>query len=885
MSKNIYNYEEGDGKNKKLLGGKGAGLCLMTQIGLPVPPGFTITTEVCKKYYENNKALPAGLMDEARQYMQYIEGKTNHKFGDAASPLLVSVRSGAAMSMPGMMDTILNLGLNDTTVAGLAKMTNNERFAWDAFRRFLQLFGKIALNVDDELYNKAMEEVKTKKGVKHDTELDAADLKVLAQQFQAITERATGKPFPQDPFVQLEVAIQAVFGSWNGRRAVDYRREFKITPEMADGTAVSVVAMVFGNMGNDSGTGVAFTRDPGTGENVFFGEYLTNAQGEDVVAGIRTPKPIRDMATDPDLPGTYKQLEDIRARLEGYFHEVQDFEFTIEKGKLYMLQTRNGKMNAQATLRTSVEFVKEGIATKEQALLRLKPEMLDQLLHKMIDPKWKGKPLAKGLNASPGSAVGAVVFDADDAVEQAKTKKVILVREETKPEDIHGFFVAQGILTSRGGKTSHAAVVARGMGKSCVSGAEDIHIDVHAKIAKVGDQVIKEGDVITIDGSTGLVYFGAAPLIDPEVSGDFGTVLGWADEVARLKVRANADTPAGAKKAREFGAQGIGLVRTERMFNEVDRLPIVVEMIMAETLEERKAQLNKLLPLQRQDFVDIFTVMSPLPVTVRLLDPPLHEFLPSLEVVLREIYEAKLKGATAEDVAPKEKVLKKVKELMEVNPMIGHRGIRLGITNPEIYEMQIRAIVQAGAICVKEGKEIHVEIMLPNVTDLNELIWMKEKVVQPVTEQVEAEYGVKVPFMYGTMVECVRAAMTASKIASLAEFFSFGTNDLTQGTFSYSREDVEQKFIPKYTELKILPNNPFEVLDREGVGRVMDIAVREGRTTRPKLKVGICGEHGGEPLSIEWCHLIGLDYVSCSAFRIPVARLAAAHAAILNKAK
>jgi pyruvate,orthophosphate dikinase len=883
MSKNIYNYEEGDGKNKKLLGGKGAGLCLMTQIGLPVPPGFTITTEVCKKYYENNKALPAGLVDEMRKYMQYIEKKANHKFGDASSPLLVSVRSGAAMSMPGMMDTILNLGLNDETVLGLAKMTNNERFAWDAFRRFLQLFGKIALNVDDELYNKAMEDLKAKKGVKLDTALEAADLKLLAEQFKQITEKATGKPFPQDPYVQLEIAVQAVFGSWMGRRAVDYRREFKITREMADGTAVSVVAMVFGNMGNDSGTGVAFTRDPGTGENVFFGEYLTNAQGEDVVAGIRTPKAIREMATDADLPGTYKQLEDIRAKLEGYFKEVQDFEFTIEKGKLYMLQTRNGKMNAHATLRSSVDFVKEGVCNKQQALMRLKPDMLDQLLHKRIDPKWKGTPLAKGLNASPGSAVGAVVFDADDAVEQAKSKKVILVREETKPEDIHGFFVAQGILTSRGGKTSHAAVVARGMGKSCVSGAEDIHIDVHAKTAKVGEQLIKEGDIITIDGSTGLVYWGAAPLIDPEVSGDFEILLAWADEIARLKVRANADTPEGAKKAREFGAQGIGLVRTERMFNAVDRLPIVVDMIMADTLEERKAQLNRLLPLQRQDFIDIFTAMSPLPVTVRLLDPPLHEFLPSLEVVLREIYEMKLKGATAADIAPKERVLKKVKELMEVNPMIGHRGIRLGVTNPEIYEMQIKAIIEAGAQCIKDKKEIHVEIMLPNVTDVNELTYMREKVVAPLSEQVEKETGIKVPFMYGTMVECVRAAMTAAKVAKEAEFFSFGTNDLTQGTFSYSREDVEQKFIPKYVELKILANNPFEVLDREGVGRVMDIAVKEGRTTRPKLKVGICGEHGGEPASIEWCHIIGLDYVSCSAFRIPVARLAAAQAAILNK--
>jgi pyruvate,orthophosphate dikinase len=666
-----------------------------------------------------------------------------------------------------------------------------------------------------------------------------------------------------------------------GARAVAYRKEFKVTPEMADGTAVSVVAMVFGNMGSDSATGVAFTRDPSTGENMFYGEYLTNAQGEDVVAGIRTPKPIREMEADKDLPGMYKQLEDIRTKLEGFFKEIQDFEFTIERGHLYMLQTRNGRMNAQATVRTSVEMVEQGLITKEQALLRLKPDMIDQLLHKQIDPSFKEKPLAKGLNASPGAAVGSVVFDADHAVAQAKAgKKVVLVREETKPEDIHGFFVAQGILTSRGGKTSHAAVVARGMGKPCVSGAEAIHIDVHAKKAMIGEQELHEGDVITINGTTGDVYKGAAPLVDPEMTGNFGTVLGWADSVARLKVRANADTPEGAKKAREFGAQGIGLVRTERMFNDPKRLPIVVDMIMADNAEQRKPYLDKLLELQRKDFVDIFTAMAPLPVTVRLLDPPLHEFLPSLEVILREIYELKLKGATAEELAPKERVLKKVKELMEVNPMIGHRGIRLGITHPDIYAMQMRAVLEAGAIITKQGLEPHIELMLPNLTDVNELIYMREHVVDPLIAQVEKESGVKVPFAYGTMVECVRAAMTAAKVATVAEFFSFGTNDLTQGTFSYSREDVENKFIPAYVEKKILAANPFEILDRDGVGRVMDIAVSEGRKTRPKLKVGVCGEHGGEPSSICFCHRIGLDYVSCSPYRIPVARLAAAHAAL-----
>jgi len=786
------------------------------------------------------------------------------------------------MSMPGMMDTILNLGLTPASVEGIAKQTKNERFAYDSYRRFISLYGKIALDVDEELYNKAMEKVKKEKGVKLDTELGVPELKTLCNEYKKITQEKTGKPFPDDAYEQLDYAIRAVFGSWMGRRAVDYRAQFKITPEMADGTACNIVAMVFGNMGEDSATGVAFTRDPGTGENTFFGEYLTNAQGEDVVAGIRTPKPIHEMHND--LPESYKQLCDIRAKLEAHFKEVQDFEFTIERNKLYMLQTRNGKMNAAGTVRSSVEMANEGLITKEQAVLRVKPDMIDQLLHKQIDPKFKGKALAKGLNASPGAAIGACVFDADDAVAMHKEgKKVILVREETKPEDIHGFFISEGILTSRGGKTSHAAVVARGMGKPCVSGAEEIHVDVHTKSAKIGEQVLKEGDIITLDGTTGLVFLGAAPLVDPEMTGNFGTILSWADSFKKLGIRANADTPDGAKKAREFGAEGIGLVRTERMFNAVDRLPIVVDMIMADTLEERKHHLNRLLPLQKKDFVDIFEAMAGLPVTVRLLDPPLHEFLPSLEVVLRDYFELQMKNAPAEEIAKKEKVLKKVKELMEVNPMIGHRGVRLGITNPEIYEMQVRALLEALGEGIKAGKTIKLEIMLPNVTDVNELIHMRKTVFEPIKAELEKKYGVSIPYMYGSMVECVRAALTAKELATESAFFSFGTNDLTQGTFSYSREDVEQKFMPKYVDLKVLPANPFEILDRKGVGRVMDIAVKEGRETRPNLKVGICGEHGGEPSSIEWCHKIGLNYVSCSAFRIPVARLAAAHAAIINK--
>ncbi|ELP91326.1 pyruvate, phosphate dikinase, putative [Entamoeba invadens IP1] len=878
--RSVYDFEDGDGTNKKLLGGKGAGLCTMTKIGLPVPQGFVITTEQCKAFIANNNKLPEGLMEEVKKHMAAVEKKSGKVFGGETNPLLVSVRSGAAMSMPGMMDTILNLGLNDKTVVALAKLTNNERFAYDSYRRFVSLFGRIALGVEDAVYDKPLEEKKVAKGVKLDTELSAEDMKELAQIYIKKTEEATKNAFPMCPFAQLECAISAVFRSWMGRRAVDYRREFKITDEQADGTGVSVVSMVYGNMGNDSATGVCFTRDPGTGENVFFGEYLKNAQGEDVVAGIRTPQPINTMADDKDLPDAYNQLLDIRKKLEGYFHEVQDFEFTIEKNKVYMLQTRNGKMNAVSTVRTGVEMVSEGLITKEQAILRLSPQSVDQLLHKNIPVDFKGTPLVQGLPASPGAACGAVVFDADDAVEQSKAKKVLLLREETKPEDIHGFFVAQGILTCRGGKTSHAAVVARGMGKPCVSGAEGIKVDVNKKVATIGSLTVKEGDILTIDGSTGKVYQGELKLEEPNIgSGYFGTMLQWANEIKKIGVFANADLPSAAKKAIEFGAEGIGLCRTERMFNAVERLPIVVKMILAETIEERNKFLNELMPLQKEDFRGLLTTMNGLPVTIRLLDPPLHEFLPTLEELMREIFEMKLANKT-EGLADKERVMRKVKELMEVNPMIGHRGIRLGTTNPEIYEMQIRAFLEATAEVIKAGIKTHAEIMIPNVTEVNELIHLRKTVLDRVHKEVETKYGIKVPFMYGTMVECVRAALTADKIATEAEFFSFGTNDLTQGTFSYSREDCENKFLPKYVELKILPANPFEILDRPGVGEVMKIGVERGRKTRPDLIVGICGEHGGEPSSIEWCHMIGLNYVSCSSFRIPVARIAAAQAQI-----
>lgn len=823
------------------------------------------------------------MLKEVREGIKHIESKTGKKLGDAKNPLLVSVRSGAAMSMPGMMDTILNLGLNSDTVKGLAELTKNERFAYDAFRRFVSLYGAIALNVKDELYKNALEAMKEKKGAKSDTDLDTESLKELTQQFKEITEKETKQPFPEDVYKQLEFAIEAVFSSWMGRRAVDYRREFKITEEQADGTAVNIVAMVFGNMGDDSATGVAFTRDPGTGENVFFGEYLTNAQGEDVVAGIRTPKAILTM--ENELPESFKQLIDIRQKLEKHFKEVQDFEFTIEHSKLYMLQTRNGKMNAQATVRTSVEMFESGLITKEEAILRLKPEMIDQLLHKQIDPAFKGNALVQGLNASPGAAVGHCVFDADTACDVAKTgKKVILVREETKPEDIHGFFAAEGVLTSRGGKTSHAAVVARGMGKPCVSGAENLKIDVNKRIAVVGDITVKEDDVITIDGTTGEIFVGEVPLVEPKLTGDFGKILGWCSEIKKLGVRANADTPETVAKARELGAEGIGLVRTERMFNATDRLPVVVDMIMSNTIDERKVHLNKLLKLQRQDFIEIFKIMNGLPVTIRLLDPPLHEFLPSQEQLLTELFEMRLKGVDmkSKEYLAKEKVFEKAKELSEVNPMIGHRGVRLGITHPEIYEMQVKAILEAEAECLKQKVNIgEIEIMLPNVTDVNEVKFMKKNVIEPVTKEVTDEYnGVTLKYKVGTMVECVRAALLADELAEECMFFSFGTNDLTQGTFSYSREDIENKFLEKYLKEKILPHNPFEVLDRKGVAKVMKIAVESGRSVRSDLKCGICGEHGGDPESIEICHEIGLTYVSCSSFRIPVARLCAAQAAI-----
>jgi pyruvate,orthophosphate dikinase len=882
LAKRIYLFEEGDGKNKKLLGGKGAGLCEMTQLGLPVPPGFIITTEVCKEYYANGRRLPEGLMDEVKEYMKKVEAKVGKKFGDPNNPLLVSVRSGAAISMPGMMDTVLNLGLNDETAKGLIEQTGDERFVYDCYRRFIQLFGKVVLGVRDELFSEAFERVKREAGVKFDNELSAEHLKRVVKEFKEIVQRETGKPFPEDPWEQLEKAIAAVFNSWMGKRAVDYRKEFKITPDIADGTAVNIVTMVFGNMGDRSATGVVFSRDPATGEKRLYGEFLINAQGEDVVAGIRTPRPIEELAEI--MPEAYKELVRAAEILERHYKEPQDIEFTIENGRFYLLQTRNAKMNAAALVKTSVDMTKEELITKEEALKRIKPEMLEQLLHKRVDPRAKPIILASGLGASPGAATGRVVFDADEAERRGRAgEKIILVREETKPEDIHGFFASEGVLTSRGGMTSHAAVVARSMGKPCVVGCGAIQIDYGKRQFTVGDYVIKEGDWITIDGGQGLVYLGQVPLVEPELSGDFYELLSWADEYRKLGVRANADTPEAAALARRFGAEGIGLCRTERMFNAADRLPIMVDMIMADSEEERRRCLEKLLPLQKQDFKEILKVMEGYPVTIRLLDPPLHEFLPNVLQLQKEVMELEASNAPKEVLESKRKLLQKALALAEVNPMLGHRGVRVGITYPEIYEMQARAIFEALAELKKEGVNAIAQIMIPQVAMVEELRYLKD-VIERVRAEVEQKYDVELKVKYGTMIEVVRAALTAGQIAEVAEFFSFGTNDLTQATFSFSREDAENKFLPIYMWKKILTDNPFETLDQDGVGRLMKIAVEDGRRTRSDLEIGICGEHGGDPRSIEFCHKIGLDYVSCSPYRVPIARLAAAQAALGMKA-
>ncbi|NCF59072.1 MAG: pyruvate, phosphate dikinase [Gammaproteobacteria bacterium] len=891
----VYSFAEGDGKNKKLLGGKGANLCEMTQIGLNVPPGFVITTEACLDYLVANE-IPAGLMKSISSAIAELEVATSRKFGAADNPLLVSVRSGSALSMPGMMDTILNLGLNDETLAGLIEQTGDERFAYDAYRRFIQLFGKVALGIEDEKFDEHFNDVKQRAGVNADVGLEATHLREISEKFLLVVRQETGDEFPQDVMRQLQLAVEAVFRSWMGKRAID--------------SAVNVCTMVFGNMGNDCATGVGFTRNPGTGCNEMFGEYLTNAQGEDVVAGIRTPKPLTEM--EQEMPEQYAQLVELRNKLETHYGEVQDYEFTIEKGTLYCLQTRNGKMNAAAKVKTSVDMFSEGLISKDQALLRIEPEILEQLLHPTLDPDSSDEPVAHGLPASPGAASGKCVFDADLAEKLGNTgEQVILVREETRPEDIHGFFAAEGILTSRGGKTSHAAVVARGMGKPCVAGAEGIDVDVALRMAHVGGHVIHEGDTITLDGGTGEVYLGAIRTLEADFSDDLRTLLEWADETADLKVMANADTPDAARRAREYGAMGIGLCRTERMFNASDRLPIVIDMILADNAEDRKAALNRLLPIQRADFIDLFTVMSPDPVTVRLLDPPMHEFLPTEQQLLEEIrtlslYRDVVRGretALATMVQPsplpepfselneeividaistKERMLKKVRELQETNPMLGHRGVRLGITYPEIYEMQIEAILEAAAECAKNGIKVQPEIMVPQVITSEELQHVR-RTVDRRTAQLKREFGEAVDFRFGTMIETVRACTRARKLAASAEFFSFGTNDLTQATFSFSREDAENKFLPMYNDSGILQDNPFEVLDVQGVGQLINMAVYNGRQVRSDLKIGICGEQGGHPESIRFCHHVDLNYVSCSGPRVPIARLAAANAKLLQE--
>ncbi|WP_027719091.1 pyruvate, phosphate dikinase [Desulfovirgula thermocuniculi] len=877
--KYVYLFEEGHAGMKDLLGGKGANLAEMTNIGLPVPPGFIITTEACREFYRCGQQFPPGLEDQVREMMGVLEKKTGKVFGDPANPLLVSVRSGAPVSMPGMMDTILNLGLNDRTAEGLARLAHR-RFALDCYRRLLHMFGDVVLGVEHAKFELILERWRQKRGVRYDYELSDEDLDQVVEEYKALIEGETGRPFPQDPTEQLFLAIRAVFNSWNNERAVVYRRIHRVPDDL--GTAVNVQVMVFGNLGSDCGTGVAFTRDPATGVRELYGEYLPNAQGEDVVAGIRTPLPIETLKEE--MPEIYRQFADVCERLEKHYRNMQDIEFTVERGKLYILQTRAGKRTAQAAVKIAVDMVREGLITKEEALLRVDPAQLDQLLHRRIDPRAKLNVIARGLPASPGAASGKVVFDADEAEALGnKGEKVILVRTETTPDDIHGIVAAQGVLTSRGGMTSHAAVVARGMGKPCVCGCEAIRIDYDREEFYVQDLVVKKGDVITIDGATGQVMLGEAPLVEPELSPEFEELLRWADEVRVLGVRANADTPEDAARARALGAEGIGLTRTEHMFMAPDRLPIVQEMIMAATPQERQAALEKLLPMQREDFYGILKAMEGYPVTIRLLDPPLHEFLPNGEELAVEITRLRLTGGSEEEIRAKEETLKKVRALAEFNPMLGHRGCRLGITYPEIYAMQARAIFQATARLVREGAKVFPEVEIPLVSDVKELALLRQ-LVNRVAEEVKRETGVEFEYAVGTMIEVPRAALLADEIAREADFFSFGTNDLTQTVFGFSRDDAEAKFLHEYAEKKILPENPFIVLDQAGVGKLMQICVELGRRAKPGLVIGICGEHGGEPASIEFCHRLGLNYVSCSPYRVPVARLAAARAALKAKA-
>jgi pyruvate,orthophosphate dikinase len=870
--KMIYLFGEGDTKNKNLLGNKGACLGEMGRIGLPVPPGFTIVTPICIEVNKSGR-LTDDLLKEIEKAISSIEQKTGKKFGDGTNPLLLSVRSGSAASMPGMMDTILNLGLNENTTAGLAKKTGDERFALDCYRRFIQMFSNVVLGAEHEKFEKILE--KYKKG-KQDTDLTPADLRMIIKDYKSLVEKETGKPFADEPKKQLIMSILAVFNSWNNKRAKTYRKINRIPENM--GTAVNIQTMVFGNMGWDSGTGVGFTRNPSTGKKEKYGEFLFNAQGEDVVAGIRTPQPVEEMKKK--MPGVYSQLSEIYEKLEKHFRDMQDFEFTIEKGKLYILQTRNGKRTAQAAVKIAVDMVNEGLITKEEALLRVDPNSINQLLHERFDPNAKYEVIAKGLAASPGAGTGKVVFTADDAVKMKEEgDDVILVRNETSPEDIHGMHASKGILTARGGMTSHAAVVARGMGKPCVSGCESISVDLKNKSFSAGGRKITEGEYITIDGGMGHVILGKISTVEPSISGEFREFMEWADKAKVLGVRTNAETPKDAQTARDFGAEGIGLCRTEHMFFAEDRLPWMRRMIMAKNREERKESLDRMMAMQKEDFASLFRIMSGLPITIRLLDPPLHEFLPSHEELLVEITKMKERKQNSEE---NEKMLKIVENLREVNPMLGNRGCRLGITMPEIYEMQVRAIIEAACDIRKKGITVAPEIMIPLVSHVNELKMMREMTIR-VASDVIKKYGIDIKYKVGTMIELPRACVTADEIASEADFFSFGTNDLTQTAFGFSRDDAEGKFLNKYKEIGIFEEDPFEVLDRAGVGNLVKTAVHLGRSKRKDLKVGICGEHGGEPKSVEFCHSIGLDYVSCSPFRVPIARLAAAQAAIRGR--
>ncbi len=880
---------EGSAKMKDILGGKGAGIAEMSNLGIPVPPGFTISTEACRIFYNNNGMLPENIDIEIKENLKKLEEVTGKKLGDKNNPLLVSVRSGAKFSMPGMMDTILNLGLNDETVEGLAKLTSNRRFALDSFRRFLQMFGNVVLNISKNKFEEILEEVKEQNNISLDIDLKEEHLEQIIVKYKELIKKETGEDFPQDPYKQLQMAKEAVFRSWNNERAKYYRKQNNIPDDL--GTAVNVQAMVFGNMGDKSATGVGFTRNPATGEKIFYGEFLPNAQGEDVVAGIRTPHKITEL--EKILPNAYSKLKEITDKLEIHYKDVQDFEFTIENGKLYMLQTRVGKRTARAAIKIAVDMVKEGLITKEEALMRIEPNQINQLLHPIIDPDASKEVIGKGLPASPGAAVGKIVFTAEDAVKAVTEhkEKVILVRLETVPDDIHGMDVSQGILTARGGMTSHAAVVARGMGKPCVVGCEEMKIFEDKKEIHLRGRVLREFDIITIDGSTGEVIYGKMPLIQPELTGEFGELMQWTDSFKKLGIRANADIPRDAITAQKFGAQGIGLCRTEHMFFAEERLPIMQEMILAKTKEARIKALQKLLPFQKEDFKGLFKAMGGYPVTIRLIDPPLHEFLPKREDLIEEIANIKFQLKSVNsidqidklllDLHSKEALLARVNELHEMNPMLGHRGCRLVLSYPEIAEMQCRAIFEAACECTLESIKVLPEIMIP-VVALSKEIEILRKQIEAIANETMKKYQIRILYTIGTMIELPRACIVADKIAQYAEFFSFGTNDLTQTGYGFSRDDVN-KILPFYIEQNILPCDPFQSIDEEGIGELIKIAVQKGRKVRGDLKIGICGEHGGDPKSIDFCHRAGLNYVSCSPYRVPVARLAAAQAALREK--